>query len=156
LQRAALSLNFYALLPDASYRWPPLGALTERKILSMTAKKTDAEAKSAWLVTWEGTSSVPGDPIAAILNYRRSANSVRDFVELLYASLTYSPQEKLLLAKDPKTNPYPATKTHFQHIHCGHNPHLHARLVSGLKVIDGTPTWTEPPSEPERRARISQ
>jgi hypothetical protein len=122
----------------------------------MTAKKTDAEAKSAWLVTWEGTSSGPDDPIAAILNYRLSASSVRDFVELLYASLTYSPRDKLLLAKDPKTNPYPATMTRFQNIHCGHNPHLYARLVSGLKVTDGAPTWTEPPSEPERRARISR
>ena len=122
----------------------------------MTTKKADAEAKSAWLVTWEGTSGVPDDPIAAILNYRLSASSVKDFVELLYASLTYSPQEKVLLANDPKTNPYPATMTLFQHIHCGHNPHLHARLVSGLKVTDGTPTWTEPPSERERRAGISR
>ena len=123
----------------------------------MTTKKADAEAKSAWLVTWEGTSGVPGDPIAAILNYRLSASSVKDFVELLYASLTYSPQEKVLLANDPKTNRYPATMTPFQQqIHCGHNPHLYARRVSGLKVIDGTPTWTEPPSERERRAGISR
>ena len=35
--------------------------------------RPDAEAKSAWLVTWEGTSGVPEDPIAAILNYRMSA-----------------------------------------------------------------------------------
>ena len=122
----------------------------------MATKKADAESKSAWLVTWEGTSAVPGDPIAAILNYRLSATWVQDFVELLYASLIYSPQEKLLLANDARTNPYPATMTLFQHIHCGHNPHLHARLVSGLKVTDGTPTWTEPPSEPERRAGISR
>lgn len=122
----------------------------------MNTKKIDVEARSAWLVTWEGTSDIPGDSIAAILNYRLSANSVKDFVELLYASLTYSPQEKLLLANDKKTNPYPATMTLFQHIHCGHNPHLHARLVSGLKVTDGAPSWTELPSEPERRARIAR
>jgi hypothetical protein len=120
----------------------------------VTAKKPDAEAKSAWLITWEGTSGVPDDPIAAILNYRLSVSSVKDFVELLYASLTYSPREKLLLAKDRKANPYPATMTLFQHIHCGHNPHLHARLVSSVKVTDGMPTWIEPLSEPERRARI--
>jgi hypothetical protein len=122
----------------------------------MTTKKNDAEAKSAWLVTWEGTSGVPDDSIAAILNYRLSASSVKDFVELLHASLTYSPQEKLRLAKDPKTNPYPATMTLFQHIHCGHNPHLHARLVSDLKVTDGELKWTEPQSEPKRRAAISR
>jgi len=122
----------------------------------MTARKTNAETKSAWLVTWEGTSGIPGDPVAAILNYRLSANSVKDFVELLYASLTYSSREKLLLAKDPKKNPYPATMTLFQHIHCGDNPLLHARLVSGLMVTEGTPTWIEPASESERRARISR
>jgi len=120
----------------------------------MTAKRTDVEAKSAWLVTWDGTSDIPDDPIAAILDYRLSANSVKKFVELLYASLSYSPKEKLRLAKDPKTNPYPATKTLFQQIHCGDNPHLHARLVSGLKATDGKLTWTEPPPEHERRARI--
>jgi hypothetical protein len=108
------------------------------------AKKIDAEAKSAWLITWEGTSAAQGDQIVAILSPRQSASSVRDFVELLYVSLIYSPKEKLLLAKDPKSNPYPATMTVRQHIHCGHNPHLHARLVFDLKVIDGKPTWSEP------------
>src|ERR1022692_4174823 len=119
-----------------------------------TADKLDAEAKSAWLVTWEGTCGVPEDPVAAILNYRMSASSVKDFVELLYASSWYSFREKLLIAKNAKTNPYPATMTPFQHIHCGHNPLLHARLVSDLKVVDETSEWTEPPSEPERRAKM--
>jgi hypothetical protein len=30
----------------------------------MTTKKTNAEAKSTWFVTWEGTSGVPGGPIS--------------------------------------------------------------------------------------------
>jgi hypothetical protein len=120
----------------------------------MTTKKLDVETKRAWLVSWEGTSGVPDNPIAAILNYRFSASSVRDFVELLYASLTYTPREKLLLAKDPKCNAYPATMTPFQHIHCGDNPHLHARLVSDLKVTGGWLTWTDPPAEPARRAGV--
>src|SRR5271166_7157015 len=100
----------------------------------MATKNTDTEAKSAWLVTWDGTSGIPDDPVAAILNHRLSAGSVKDFVERLYAALAYSPREKLLLAKDRKSNPYPATMTLFQNIHCGDNPHLHARLVSDLKV----------------------
>ena len=58
----------------------------------MATKKAAGEAKRAWLVSWVGTSGVPDDPIAAILNYRLSASSVKNFVELLYASLTYSPQ----------------------------------------------------------------
>jgi hypothetical protein len=28
--------------------------------------------------------------------------------------------------------------TLFRHMHCGHNAHLHARLVSGVKVADDT------------------
>src|ERR1035438_790623 len=126
------------------------GALTEG-ICSMAVKKTDA-AKSAWLVTWEGTSSAPENPVAAILNYRMSASRVKDFVELLYVSLTCSPREKLIVAKNAKVNPYPAEMTLFQRIHCGHNPLLHARLVSELKVIDGILNWTEPPSDTERWA----
>ena len=124
--------------------------------LARTAQRSDAEAKSAWLLTWEGTSGVPEDPVAAILNYRMSANSVQGFIELLYASRMYSPREKLLVAKNPKANLYPATITPFQHIHCGDNPFLHARLVSELKVVEGALKWTEPPSETARRAKISQ
>jgi hypothetical protein len=156
LRSIKFSVEFYVLLPDGKLPLAAAMRVERRRIDSMTAKKADVEAKSAWLVTWDGTSSVPDDPIAAILSYRLSASSVKAFVELLYASLSYSPREKLIFAKAPKTNPYPATITLFQHIHCGDNPHLHARLVSHLKVTDGVLTWTEPPSEPERQARISR
>jgi hypothetical protein len=110
----------------------------------------EVHAKSAWLVTWEGTGGVPEDPIVAILNHRLSASSVKNLVELLYASLSYSFRDKLLVAKDRRANQYQATMTPFQHIHCGDNPWLHARLVSDVRVVDGTPTWEEPPSETER------
>jgi hypothetical protein len=43
-----------------------------------------------------------------------SASRVKDFVGLLYASLKYSPTEKLLVAKNTKANPYPAAMTLFQ------------------------------------------
>jgi hypothetical protein len=111
----------------------------------------EAEAKSAWLVTWDGTSGIPDDPVAAILNYRASASSVKDFTELLYLTLTGSPAEKLRYAKSAKGTPYPAEMTVFQKITCGHNPHLYARLVMDLKVVDGTLTWKEPLSDTERR-----
>jgi hypothetical protein len=62
----------------------------------------------------------------------------------------------LLFAKNPKGNPYPATMTLFQHIHCGDNPLLHARLVSDLKVAAGAPEWAEPPSETERHTKSSR
>ena len=114
----------------------------------MTGTTEEVRAKSAWLVTWEGTSGVPKDRVVAILNHRLSASSVKNFVELLYASLSYSFRDKLLfVAKDRRANPYQATMTLFQHIHCGDNPWLHARLVSDVRVVDDTTTWEEPPSE---------
>jgi hypothetical protein len=121
-----------------------------------TTQKSDMEVKSAWIVTWEGTSGIPEDRVAAVLNYRMSASSVQDFVELLYASRMYAPREKLLVAKSRKENPYPATMTLSQRIHCGDNPFLEARLVTKLIVVDGALKWTEPPSATERRAKISR
>jgi hypothetical protein len=123
---------------------------------ALDARKPEAKAKSAWLVTWDGTSGVPEDRVVAILNYRMSASSVKEFVELLYVTLNYTPREKLLYANNPRDNPYPATITVFQKISCGANPSLYARQVTGLKVVDGKPTWTEPLSDPERRKKIGR
>jgi hypothetical protein len=117
--------------------------------------KPELEAKRAWLVTWDGISGIPEDPVVAILNYRVSPNSVRDFVELLYVTLSYTPREKLLYAKNPKDTPYPAAMTVFQKITCGHNPWLFARQVTELKVVDGKLTWTEPAAETERRKKLN-
>ena len=120
-----------------------------------TTPKSDVKVTSAWVVTWEGTTDLPDDPVA-VLNYRMSPSSVQDFVELLYASLSYSPREKLLFAKNRKANPYPPKMNVFQRIDCGDNPFLHARRVSDLKMVDDRLTWTEPPSDPERRAKLSR
>lgn len=117
-------------------------------------KKPELEAKSAWLITWDGTSGIPEDPVVAILNYRVSASCVRDFVGLLYVTLSHTAREKLLYAKNPKDTPYPATMTLFQKITCGANPWLYARLVTEIKVIDGKLTWTEPPSDTERNKKL--
>jgi hypothetical protein len=46
--------------------------------------------------------------------------------------------------------------TVFQKINCGANPSLYARQVTDLKVIDGKPTWKEPPSDPERRKKLGR
>jgi hypothetical protein len=118
-----------------------------------TTRKANVEARSAWLVTWEGTSVIPEDAVAAILHHQMSASTVKEFVERLYVSLMRSQREKLLVVKNPRANPYPANMTPFEHIHCGHNPFLHARLVSKLKVVDDALQWKEPPSETERRAK---
>jgi len=117
-------------------------------------KRPELEAKSAWLVTWDGTSGVPEDPVVAILSYRSSASSVKNLVELLYVTLNSTPREKLAYAKSPKDPPCPATMTVFQKINCGHNPWLYARQVTDLKVIDGELTWKEPLSDAERRKTL--
>jgi hypothetical protein len=123
--------------------------------MKRTRNSNKAEcAKSAWLVTWDGTSDIPEDPVVAILNYRMSASSVQKFVGLLYATLQYEPRTKLLCAKNPKAAPYPATMRRFQKIDCGHNPWLYARLVTDLKVTDGKLTWTEALSDTERHKRL--
>ncbi len=85
-----------------------------------------------------------------------SPHSVKEFVELLYATWSYSTREKLLYAATPKDNPYPATMTVSQNINCGDNPWLYARLVSNLKMTDGNLTWTEPLSDAGRRKRIGK
>lgn len=65
-------------------------------------KKPELEAESAWLVTWESASGVPEEePVVAIFNYRMSAVSVKEFVELLYATSSYTLREKLLYARTP-------------------------------------------------------
>lgn len=112
------------------------------------------KAKSAWVVTWVG-SNRQSEPPVAILNYRLSARSVREIVEVLFASSQYNAEEKLRLAKNPRDNPYPAETSPFQRITCGHNPFLFARLVSNLKADnDGNVTWTEPRPESELRQEL--
>ncbi|HEV7395059.1 MAG TPA: hypothetical protein VGN86_01005 [Pyrinomonadaceae bacterium] len=55
----------------------------------------------AWLVTWEweGNHARVKNSIAAILNYRRSSEQVREIVELIYANETYSLSGRLTYAK---------------------------------------------------------
>jgi hypothetical protein len=112
--------------------------------------------KNVWLVTWDGSTGVPEDPVVAVLNCRMSVHSVKEFVELLYATLSYTSREKFLYAINRKDNPYPATMNVFEKINCGDNPWLYARLVSNLKVIDGKLTWREPLSDPDRRKKMER
>lgn len=66
--------------------------------------------KSAWLITWEwiGDHAAVEQKIVAILNYRKSAKYVKDFIEQLYIEKTSTVTEKMSFAKDRKSNPYPA------------------------------------------------
>lgn len=111
-------------------------------------------SKSAWLVTWVGTTGVPDDHVVAILNCRNSGGSIRNFVEQLFVTLQADTEMKLAYAKKPKDTPYRASMTPFQRITCGHNPWLYARLVTDLKAYGEKLTWTEPRSESELRQEL--
>lgn len=107
-----------------------------------------------------------GQPIAAILPAQSGPDAVRTFVERLYASHTSTGQEMLGALSSGGHNPYRAsfgsvrvedgeliqTVPYTGQVVCGHNPHLFARLVTGLRVGtgtygDGSPCleWTERP-----------
>jgi hypothetical protein len=127
------------------------------------------KGRTAWLVTWEWAGDhaavTPDEVVAAVLPPQRSADSVRQIIEILYAARQYSAVDKLQALRH---NPYPASfgsiavnsrsggpenrsivPFHGQ-IHCGHNPYLYGRLVDDLRVADatqppGTLAWRERP-----------
>jgi hypothetical protein len=117
----------------------------------------------AWLVTWEwaGEHAKRKDKVAAIFNSRLSAERIREFVEFIYLS-EYCLGERMAYALHKDKNPYPA---HFGslkgvkregQIHCGHNPHLFARLVDDLAVErdehgNEKATWKERPKPDIKR-----
>lgn len=64
----------------------------------------------AWLVTWEwiGDHAAREPKIVSILRPQLTGRTVRDYVERLYADLTYSLEERCRVAKRKAENPYPA------------------------------------------------
>lgn len=124
-----------------------------RAVRGDTVKRKPLRLKSAWLVTWTGSHQRERPPVA-ILDRRKSTRTVREFVEQLYAILTYTPEEKLRWTKAPRDNPYRAEASGFGRITCGHNPFLFARLVSELQMEGDTLKWTEPPPESELRQQL--
>jgi len=114
---------------------------------------------SAWLITWVpfgGENDPSRQEVAAILNYRLSADRVRQIVDVLHQNRLSTVGEKLQSMLKPGTNPYPAEFEPVAgggrwqgHIWCGHEPQLFARLVSNLRVKGSPPneivTWQERP-----------
>jgi hypothetical protein len=110
--------------------------------------------RKAWLVRWEwaGNHAAVEQPVAAILSPRLGPERVRQAVELLYASLSYTPDEMLEAARDGGFNPYRATfntvnvrmdgrdlQVPWQgEIACGHNPWLAARKARVWPLGDGS------------------
>lgn len=121
----------------------------------------------AWLVRWEwiGDHARVDEPVIAILSPNLGVDNVKTFVERFYAATTYTPGEKLQFMRDPKSNPYRATlgtvKVTMEdgtisqipwagEVICGHNPFIHASLVTDLKEIElddpaGAVVWTAQP-----------
>lgn len=119
-------------------------------------------AKTAWLITWEwtGDHAKPDQKIVSVQSSRLSPERVRDYVERLYASMRYTPCEKLAYAVAPRKNLYRAQFDSVggvpwqSRITCGHNPWLYARLVMDIRLVDaldgpGRLDWKEiPPPKP--------
>jgi hypothetical protein len=113
---------------------------------------------SAWLVTRQWIAAHPRSEVAAILSPRLGGVRVREFVELLHvtSSFTLSEQASMMWPRHGQT-PYPAKfgQTEDGHrwegeILCGNDPYLWARVVEDLTVeweADGreTATWKERP-----------
>ena len=113
--------------------------------------------KFAWMVTWEGIGEHVEIPkkVAAIINYRKSAEYVREFIEQLYVYENAIDLEMADYAKDKKSNPYPARFEMKQglewtgRIECGINPFLYARRVDNVRSVthdgDDSIAWDERP-----------
>ncbi len=128
--------------------------------------------KSAWPLTWDSIGSHKSPPpggnrILAILNYRRSPERVREFVEDLYVTLAGGLSDKVAIATDRQANLYPTMLGNvggvrvIDQMHCGHNPWINARRVRNVRLerVDGEErlAWDEvpPPQLPDFLKRPS-
>ena len=112
-------------------------------------------------MTREWAAALPRSEVAAILSPRLGADRVRELVEFIHVtnSFTLTEQASMMWPRHGRT-PYPAqfvqTRGGIQwegEILCGHNPYLRARKVDDLTVeldADGreTPTWKDRPRPP--------
>jgi hypothetical protein len=117
------------------------------------------KGRAVWLVTWDWGVTDCGkytdtESIAAIINSRRSGESVRQLVELLYVTKFYTLSQRMDWARGGKSNHL----SHFgsingtpwvEQIFCGHGPsRLYARRVNDLSIErnengEEKATWTE-------------
>lgn len=115
------------------------------------ARKTGIKA---WLITWEGAGDhvEVGERIAAILNSRWSSDRVASYMQFVHDQAEFTLREYIGYLNRPSARPYKSDPGGFAspYLHCGHNPHLVARPVSGLRLEEDpneeteTIFWTEP------------
>ena len=106
--------------------------------------------ESAWIITWENAGDGESS-VALILPGDIEAERVEWLVQELYIANTASDPEKFDSGLRRRVA-YPAKKStttsgHVR-ISCGHNPHLRARLVQGIRLQQGEDGveflgWTE-------------
>ena len=99
----------------------------------------------AWLVTWEwaGKEAAVVDKVAMILDPRLSRQSVARIVELLYTHTTSGLGSLASYVKRASRIPYRAETDGSSRLDCGHNPWLHAEIVSKLQVVEDSGTGLE-------------
>jgi len=121
--------------------------------------KSKIKKSKAWLITWEEFGTIEKDQskkIVSIFDSRVSSDKIRDYTENFYISTQYSPLEKITFANKRRNNPYPAEYFRIDgvpwqgRITCGDNPHLFARIVKNLIVVNNefgqeTISWVEQP-----------
>ncbi|WP_102226881.1 hypothetical protein [Acidimangrovimonas sediminis] len=102
----------------------------------------------AWIIKWAwiGDHAAVDKPIICVLSAHRSPKKVREFVELYYASQSYSIAEQMGQAdyNNPSPNPYPAEfqsvegVRHEGFITCGHNPWIEAFVADGVCIDEAS------------------
>lgn len=111
-----------------------------------------AGGRKAWLVTWKGIGDHArlDEKVVAAFKPATGRRLIAACLELIYAQLNYSAEERVAVSLGMIENPYPATfprrsgTSSTSEVHCGDNPFLRARLVDALKAqADGTFTWNE-------------
>ena len=110
---------------------------------------------NAWLLTWEGTTSnvTPENKIVAIISARRSTSFIEDLIEVLYCRTADSAYYAARGANRTRQRrkQFRATFSANDRIFYGRNPHIFARRVTKLIVVQNeaqgteTITWLEPP-----------
>lgn len=111
--------------------------------------------KSAWVIYQEG--SAHPTEVIGILSARKSPETVKGYVEWIYALLNYNPEEHFDYAKYTKPHiPYEAqySTTNIgvkvsSALTCGHNPYLIACHASNVHLVKSTSNsfhleWSNP------------
>ena len=119
------------------------------------ARRSSHMMKSAWIITQDDTRQ--DTEVIGILSARKSPQTVKAYVEWLYALLNYSASEHIGFANYLKASvPYKAefwtTNTGVPMetlMLCSHNPHLVAQLAKDVTLIEGEREppvlqWTQP------------